>query len=108
MDSEDNLDKNAWSKIPTDTDILLTHGPPYGILDKCKSGILAGCNALLNHVLNRIKPLYHIFGHIHEAYGEYKNNKTGTIFVNASICNFRYKPNNEPYVFELPNKSINI
>ena len=103
MDSDENLDK-VWSQIPTDTDILLTHGPPYGIMDLCKSGESAGSATLLKQVLTRIKPIYHIFGHIHETYGEYQHPDIRTKFINASTCTYHYKPKNMPVVFELPIK----
>ena len=54
--------------IPKDTDILLTHGPPCSIGDKTIHGNHEGCVDLLNAV-RRVKPKYHLFGHIHEAYG---------------------------------------
>ena len=54
-------------------------------------------------VVERIKPLYHIFGHIHEGYGQKKQD--GTVFINASICTARYKPINKPIVFDLPVKN---
>ena len=50
--------------IPEDTDIVITHGPPYGILDKIYNGQSVGCKILLN-VIERVKPKVHIFGHIH-------------------------------------------
>jgi len=75
--------RKYWEMIPEDTDVLITHGPPRGILDKLKpSGINIGCEDLLQKVL-QIKPLIHAFGHIHESYGV--KEKNGTIFVNA--CN---------------------
>lgn len=52
--------------IPEDTDILITHGPPIGHGDLCRSGLRAGCVELLSTVQNRVKPEYHVFGHIHE------------------------------------------
>ena len=39
-----------WKKIPTETDILITHGPPHKILDKCMNGFPAGCKDLLNEI----------------------------------------------------------
>ena len=56
-----------WALIPEDTDILLTHGPAYGILDHCPNGRV-GCEDLLV-TINKIKPKVHAFGHIHEGYG---------------------------------------
>ncbi len=63
-------------------------------------GTLAGDPELKKAVQERIKPLYHIFGHIHETYGVKKIGET--TFINASTCNFRYAPVNKPIVFELP------
>lgn len=99
-----NLDRGAnisakWDIIESDTDILLTHGPPHGILDMCHDGVHAGCEALLIKVLE-IKPLVHLFGHIHEGYGVLANENT--TFINGSNCNLRYQPNQPPYVFDLP------
>jgi Icc-related predicted phosphoesterase len=80
----------------------LTHGPPHKILDHCKNGVDAGSISLRKEVLERIKPLYHIFGHIHETYGQQKIDNT--IFINASSVNYNYHPVNKPIVFELPSR----
>eukprot|EP01059_Diplonema_ambulator_P033923 TRINITY_DN7365_c0_g1_i1.p1 TRINITY_DN7365_c0_g1~~TRINITY_DN7365_c0_g1_i1.p1 ORF type:complete len:291 (+),score=79.70 TRINITY_DN7365_c0_g1_i1:44-874(+) len=90
-----------WETIPTDTDVLITHGPPLGHGDLCFGGHRAGCVDLLKEVTYRIKPKLHIFGHVHEGYGVTSNTQ-GTLFGNASTCNFRYKPVNPPLVFDLP------
>jgi Icc-related predicted phosphoesterase len=50
--------KKVWKKIPSDTDIPITHGPPFGILDKN-----VGCEELLAKVI-KVKPKLHVFGHI--------------------------------------------
>jgi len=55
-----------WEMIPSDTDILVTHTPPIGYGDLCCTGVRAGCVELLSTVQNRVKPKYHVFGHIHE------------------------------------------
>ncbi|XP_075241041.1 metallophosphoesterase domain-containing protein 1-like [Convolutriloba macropyga] len=94
--------KEVWDRIPDDTDILLTHGPPMGILDHCDTGALAGCMYLLDAVINRVKPKYHIFGHIHESNGIVKSVKTDTTFINAANCTVFYDADNAPFVFELP------
>ena len=59
----------CWSKIPNDTNILVTHGPPLGILDQNADGIPCGDDILLKEVQERVKPKLHLFGHIHEGYG---------------------------------------
>ena len=49
-------------------DIMVTHGPPSGILDATKQSMNVGCENLFNAV-RRCKPRLHAFGHIHEAWG---------------------------------------
>lgn len=87
-----------WSKIPKNTDVLITHGPPFGILDLTKAGLNVGCEDLLKKVKS-IKPKYHLFGHIHETYGEYQN--AHTIFCNGSILDENYAIANQPILFEI-------
>lgn len=48
----------------------------------------------------RVRPLYHVFGHIHEGYGMWTDGTTA--FINASTCNIKYKAENGPIVFDLP------
>ena len=57
--------------IPNDTEILITHGPPLGFGDWCKNNHRGGCLDLYNAINERIKPQYHVFGHVHESYGFY-------------------------------------
>ena len=76
-----------WDMIPDDTDILVTHMPPYGIFDQInpvygrKQSV--GSLSLREHVLHRIKPKIHVFGHIHENGGRQIQTKV-TQFINAS------------------------
>ncbi len=87
-----------WDRIPADTDILLTHGPVYGILDSLVNDQHAGDRDLLRRVL-AVKPRAHVCGHIHEAYGMVKRH--GIRFVNACILNEGYEFSNKPIVFDL-------
>lgn len=90
-----------WALIPEQTDVLITHGPPAGILDKVPAGLHfenVGCANLLA-VVEQMQPPIHIFGHIHEGYGRHDSN--GTLFVNASTCQANYKPINPPIVVDL-------
>jgi Icc-related predicted phosphoesterase len=82
-----------WEKIPLDTDILITHGPPRGILDTNDQGQPCGCPALRKRVAE-VKPVVHVFGHIHEAYGEHQEDATW--FANVAIMNRDYQPVNKP------------
>ena len=90
--------RKHWELIPSDTHLLITHGPPYGILDQVANEQHVGCKDLLNRVVE-IKPLVHVFGHIHESYGSTKN--MGIRFINASQTNESYEVVNKPVVFEL-------
>jgi Icc-related predicted phosphoesterase len=100
-----NLPKNGiellekWSKIPDDTDILLTHGPAWGYLDDVEGrrGIHLGCELLTNRIKS-IKPKIHCCGHIHSGYGYYYDGHTN--FLNASVLNERYVYTNNPINIE--------
>jgi hypothetical protein len=56
-----------------EVDIMVTHGPPFGILDETKRGVQAGCEHL-SYAVSRCKPRLHTFGHIHEAWGAVRMN----------------------------------
>ena len=58
--------RKVWEKIPEGIDILITHGPPIGHGDLCLSHQRAGCVDLLREIQERVKPKYHVFGHVHE------------------------------------------
>lgn len=87
-----------WSMIPEDTDVLITHSPPAGVRDFTPTNLSLGCE-LLRYRVDTIKPLIHVFGHIHEGYGAAYINDT--LFVNASTCNERYIPSNKPIIIDL-------
>jgi Icc-related predicted phosphoesterase len=89
----------VWNQIPEGLDILVTHGPPFGILDLAESGDQIGCKSLKYEVMNRAKPKIHIFGHCHEGYGTFKFEST--LYINASTCNSKYQPVNPPIVMEI-------
>jgi len=97
--SDRNTIHEYWNKIPKDIDILLTHGPAYGILDIGikKHGHL-GCTELAK-TLKRVKPKYHIFGHIHGSYGIKKIDDT--TFINCSVLNEEYKLINKPIIITI-------
>ncbi|GBG34922.1 Metallophosphoesterase MPPED2 [Hondaea fermentalgiana] len=73
--------KSIWGNIPTDTDILVTHSPPFGIRDRVLDGRNIGCPILKQEVLERVRPALHVFGHCHTP-GRIQCDET--TFVNAS------------------------
>lgn len=92
-----------WSKIPDDTNVLITHGPVKGILDGAPSGFNkiehVGCEDLADRIGNLPNIKAHICGHIHNGYGHVEI--AGVHFVNASICTEEYQPINAPIVIEV-------
>ena len=91
-----------WDKLEDDINVLVTHGPPYGIGDfvPYKGGEFVGCRDLLDVVSTRLPNLKaFICGHIHYSYGTvYKNNIP---FVNASTVNEAYSVVNKPIIIEI-------
>jgi len=93
-----------WALIPEDTDVLLTHGPPHGILDQCPhfkwrhAMEHVGCRELTERV-EKVKPAFHQFGHIHESAGVYEQD--GTLFLNACTMDGSYIPRHAPHVVDL-------
>jgi predicted phosphodiesterase len=94
--------KKYWDAIPGGLDVLITHGPPFGFLDRSNPPMSEplGCRDLFAAVM-RAKPKLHVFGHIHGGYGF--QHYDGINFVNASICDERYRPCREPWALEVPN-----
>lgn len=90
--------RQKWDLIPSGLDVLITHGPPQGYCDEIFKGKRVGCEELLKAV-QRVQPRYHVFGHIHEGYGQARCGKT--LCINASICNHRYQALNPAQVFEI-------
>lgn len=94
----------VWEQIPEGTDIIITHGPPYGFGDFIPAGHygeaedrIVGCTELASRI-KEIKPALNIYGHIHEGYGLYSD--ADTIYLNSSVVDERYQPVNQPWVFE--------
>lgn len=100
-----NLPKNGnelaakWDAIPDNTDILITHGPAFGVLDTVAGKMWdnLGCQLLTNKI-KTIKPKIHLCGHIHSGYGYFFDGDTH--FLNASVLNEAYQYTNKPLTFE--------
>lgn len=91
-----------YSRIPDDTDVLVTHGPPYDILDQAPDSELhQGCKQLLAAV-RRVKPMIHVFGRVHGGYGTFST--PDTLFVNAALPGREFGMSRLPHVFRLPRR----
>jgi len=86
-----------WKLIPGDADIVVTHGPVFGILDDTVQGLRVGCEDLYQRIMD-IKPKIHACGHIHYGYG--LKDHDGITFVNASSLGERYTYDNKPIVLD--------
>jgi Icc-related predicted phosphoesterase len=87
-----------WKRIPSGVDILVTHTPPMGIGDLTRKCAHVGCEELLPAV-RRIRPRIHVFGHIHEAYGDWTEG--GTRFLNASVMDASMRIVHPPVLVDL-------
>jgi Icc-related predicted phosphoesterase len=101
---EENGEKylaKIYDKIPVGTDIIISHGPPYGFGDLTDRGESVGSQALLDKI-KEIKPKYVITGHIHSARGIYEidHGQQVTTVINAAILDEKYQPVNEG-IFEI-------
>lgn len=97
LDEPDLAEK--WELIPSDTDILIVHGPPHGFGDYSHFGhVHCGSPSLLSAVL-RIKPKLVVAGHIHSGHGVL--DLFGTKVINCSYLDDNYKPAFKPIVLEL-------
>lgn len=89
-----------YAAIPDNTNILITHNPPYGIGDLVSfHGSNEGSPSLRREVVERIKPLVSAFGHIHEGRGIYTIDDI--TFINSSNLDDNYDCKFNPIVIEI-------
>ena len=95
---DEHVLQQKWAQVPDDTDVLITHVPPRGILD-LPTGEFdhLGCPHLLARVA-QVKPKVHCFGHVHHSYG--RVDSADTTFIDASI--YSRKGLNRPFVIDWP------
>jgi Icc-related predicted phosphoesterase len=95
--------RTIWDAIDLDTDVLITHCPPFGIGDKV-FGNSVGCFELAKKLreLNRLS--LHVYGHVHAGNGAYISEEhPGVQFCNASLLDEDYKPVNPSYMYTFLN-----
>lgn len=89
-----------WQAVPDNTDVLITHTPPYTIMDWVDwNRSHEGSPTLYKEVFDRIKPKVHCFGNIHGGYGI--KTMDGITFINASNLDDDYMCVNDPIVVEI-------
>jgi Icc-related predicted phosphoesterase len=90
--------QNKWSQIPADTDVLITHCPPHGILDQTSGGMSVGCR-FLRDAVNGLSLKVHCFGHVHSGHGQKR--QAMTLFCNAAVAGHDYDIEHSPIVVDL-------
>ena len=101
--------EECWAKIPTDTEVLITHGPAYGLRDRVMDGMAMGRDPHVGcpHLRERLNYLpnlkLHTVAHIHNSYGQERLQlpNASPLVVNAAACNEEYKPVNPIQVVEV-------
>jgi Icc-related predicted phosphoesterase len=98
--------EKRWNDIPEDIDILITHGPSFGHVDRIIGKYEnLGCELLAKRI-KEIKPKIHVCGHIHSGYGyEFDGD---THYINASVLNEHYTYKNKPLTIEWDKTSNKI
>jgi Icc-related predicted phosphoesterase len=103
--------RRKWSLIPDDTDILVTHSPPFGYGDEALRKLTdenkekwpdtehTGSPSLTEKIKELPNLKLHVFGHIHRGYGRYEIGSK--IVANVSLVNEKYQPVNEVMVFDI-------
>jgi Icc-related predicted phosphoesterase len=96
----------VWTKIPNDVNLLVIHGPPYGILDEVPRGVFGSENVGCQDLLNRIQGLKElkvvVFGHIHCQAHPTPLEINGVKYINAAMCSEApYKVVNTPIIVEV-------
>ena len=92
--------RRVFSGIPTDTDVLITHGPPFGILDSAPDWDFHAGDPELLRAIQRLSLKLHVWGHIHAAHGVDATAKT--IYVNAAMLGEDGGIGWQPIVLRLP------
>lgn len=102
LDDKNLIEK--YNKIPPNVDIVLSHGPLFGIFDEVPYYIReikliqhTGSHSLRRKIFE-IKPVLFVCGHIHCSYGVCKIEET--TFANVCLLNDQLEVSNQPVVFD--------
>lgn len=100
--------REVWKAIPDDVQLLVTHGPPFGVLDDVNQSrfnpLYQGCQELAARVRQLQNVKLHVFGHIHEGYGvsDTERLSPGVVFANASVAGTMHETANPPIIIDVP------
>jgi predicted phosphohydrolase len=98
---------SKWALIPHGVHVLVTHGPPYGIGDRCGDPVRQGCQDL-REAVRRARPLLHVFGHIHQDGGVWQEEEVwfanvttwegerGPTVIDLKVASWQVVPVNVP------------
>jgi predicted phosphohydrolase len=92
-----------WAKVPA-VDVLVTHGPPQGILDRSHGQAEGIGDPELLAAVERIRPLLHVFGHVHAGYGQMSVGET--LHVNCALLGLDGAIVNRPVVLRIPRRRV--
>ena len=95
----DNMLKEIWDTIPLETEIIVTHTMPYGILDGVLPRMESVGSLTLRDAIKRVHPYIQIGGHLHESFGRYTDGKTD--YYNVSVLDEQYQVANHVTVIEV-------
>lgn len=90
--------KKKWKGIPDNLDVLITHGPAFGILDRLPNEGSVGSKTLEEAIIQK-KPRIHICGHIHNGHGKMESEHT--YYYNVAVCDDDYILQHKPTVIDL-------
>lgn len=97
----------VWSRVPEGLDVLVTHTPVFGTLDRTDRGERAGCGRLADRLRQLdgagAGPRFHVHGDIHEAAGVHAPplGAVGRTTVNASVLDASYRHAQTPVVLDV-------
>jgi Icc-related predicted phosphoesterase len=95
----DNMLKEMWDAIPLETEIIITHSMPYGILDGVLPRMQSVGSLTLKDAIKRVQPYIQIGGHLHESYGQYTDGKID--YYNVSVLDEQYQVVNPVTIIEV-------
>jgi Icc-related predicted phosphoesterase len=95
----DNMLKEIWDTIPLETEIVVTHTMPYGILDGILPRMESVGSLTLRDAIKRVQPKIQIGGHLHESFGQYTDGKID--YYNVSVLDEQYQVANPVTIIEI-------